>query len=92
MGIRIDTLNPGDTVLLDFGKDAGPDEEAVFMRIIGEGDNRRAEFVSMDTSGPAPSLYVWQAYRYNGRWAYGTSADPLRLVRVTLPSDGALHR
>lgn len=86
---RIDTLTPGDTVRLLYAGSAtfgnGPHEgEAVFLGISGAGDARRATF--RDTTG---RQITWEAYRYNGHWAYGSSAEPLRLLEV-LTSDRSL--
>lgn len=75
--MRIDSLKPGSTVLMDFN---GKDETAIFVGIDGEGDERHAKFMQAFKEGDA--LYSWDAYRYNGRWAFGTSAEPLRLLSV----------
>ncbi len=75
---RIDTLTVGTKVRLDFGGDY--EEEATFMGITGTGDDRRATFESVDED--RHDVYTWQAYRYNRRWAFGTSAQTLSLVKV----------
>ena len=74
---RIDSLKPGTTRELQFNAEfQGPGrayrEEATFLGIEGTGDERRARF---------DSGYEWEAYRYNGHWAYGSSAETLRLIR-----------
>jgi hypothetical protein len=75
MARRIDSLKAGDKVRLEFcgsrslGND-GYTDDCVFEGIIGEGDARRAKFDD------------WEAYRYRGGWAYGSSAEPLRLLEV----------
>lgn len=75
MSLRIDNLNNGDAVRLDL---AGDEEVALFVAVNGEGNDRRATFVQVTPAGS----YEWDAYRYNGGWAFGTSADRLRLVEV----------
>lgn len=70
---RIDRLQPGAQVTLRFHGSMGNethDERATFQGIVGEGDDRLAQFDG------------WEAYRYRGHWAYGTSADRLSLISV----------
>lgn len=75
---RIDTLTPGTEVTLDFaGRYA---EDVTFLGIDGEGDDRRARFRSYDND--QARYYEWEAYRYEGRWAFGIGAGTLRLVSV----------
>lgn len=75
---RLDNLKPGSFIVLDF---AGRYERpAIFIGITGEGDDRDANFVSPDFDGR--DTYSWSAYRYNGHWAFGSSAERLRLVEV----------
>lgn len=80
MARRIDSLAIGTKVLLEFTGsmgNSGYTETMIFKGIEGEGDKRRATFADVyDASNE------WQAYRYNGGWAYGTSADRLRLLEV----------
>jgi hypothetical protein len=76
MALRIDKLTPGTSVVLDMGYEA---ENSVFLGIEGSGDKREARFLSVDKDG---KTYEWRAYRYNGHWAYGTSADYLRLDQI----------
>lgn len=73
MARRIDSLQPNETVTLQFhgSKSLGNEPyllEATFEGIIGTGEERRAQFDEVE------------AYRYNGHWAYGTSAEKLSLV------------
>lgn len=82
---RIDTLKAGSTVELVFRYGV---ERAVFLGITGTGDDRRARFLQLNVDGEP---YEWEAYRYNGRWAYGTSADRLTLYAV-LCEIGPDHR
>ena len=82
--MRIDQLKPGSEVMLSF--DGAKPERAVFVRIKGEDDERHAQFVSMDDGKSSingvPYLYVWDAYRFQGRWVYGSGANRLTLVDV----------
>lgn len=76
---RIDRLTPGQEVILKFhgSKSLGnePHEEThTFLGIEGEGDERRAKFRYNDME--------WEAYRYQGRWSYGTSAEKLSIVQA----------
>ena len=74
--MRIDNLKPGQNVILGF---VGSAERSMFLEISGEGESRTAKFVSIDGSG---AFYTWEAYRYNKRWAYGTSAQRLSLLKT----------
>lgn len=74
--ISIDSLKPGTKVTLGFNDG---EEPARFLRIEGTGPGRRAYFRSLEGR---PRQYEWAAYRFQGRWVYGTSADRLRLVSV----------
>lgn len=75
---RIDNLKPGTIVVLDTGYDEP--ERAIFLGIDGEGDEREARFAQF-LAGPGPArIQEWQAYRFNGRWAYGSGASALKLV------------
>ena len=83
---RIDSLKPETPVRLKFcaefqGKDAGYEEDAVFVKVEGTGGDRRATFRS-PSSMLDGTPYEWDAYRYSGKWAYGSSAETLRLVAV----------
>jgi hypothetical protein len=77
---RIDSLKPGDVVTLRFVGRWGNstyEERMEFVGITGAGDDRRATFRT-----PGYANDDWDAYRFNGRWCYGTSADPLVLLEV----------
>lgn len=75
---RIDKLQPGSFVELDFnGK---YQEFAVFLGISGEGDKRYAKFAQPQARGD--QMFEWEAYRFNGGWKFGSSAERLSLVRV----------
>lgn len=71
---RIATLTPGEDVTL---RTATGDEPARFLRHTDEGT---AVFLQHRRDG---TPYEWEAYRYNGRWSYGTSAQRLSLVQPT---------
>jgi hypothetical protein len=91
---RIDRLTPGTHVTLMFCNGSQRSERiepAIFLGIVGEGTDRRAEFVQFtehpftkqaEVGETGRGTYIWQAYRYLGTWAYGSSADMLRLVSV----------
>lgn len=82
--MRIDDLTGGEQVLLGFKDDVS--EPAMFVRHEGEGEDREAVFSQQhEVTGED---FEWKAYRYQGRWAYGTSADRLRLVRVLAGPNG----
>lgn len=72
---RIDSLTPGTRITLWFEGTWGnaSEEDAVFVRIEGEGETREAVF---------DQGFEWNAYRYNGHWAYGSGANRLRLVSI----------
>lgn len=55
-------------------------ESAVFRGISGEGEERRATFLQTNARGV---VFEWDAYRYGGRWAYGSGAQRLQLTGVT---------
>lgn len=81
MARRIDSLEAGSAVVLEFVGSMGNatyTEKSVFQGIEGTGDKRRARFVDNQTAVP----FEWEAYRFNGHWAYGSSADRLRLLEV----------
>lgn len=57
-------------------------EQVQFLRIEGSGEDRRAVFRSRTSRGAAVESFDWEAYRFEGRWVYGTSAEPLRVVAL----------
>jgi hypothetical protein len=74
---RIDLLPPNTEVVLKFHGSFGNEsftQNAIFLGIEGTGDELLARFRSPDSRGN-----TWEAYRFNGRWAYGTGADRLSL-------------
>ena len=81
ISMRIDQLIPETPVTLDFyyrGKYSFT-EEVTFVGRNGKGTDRVAVFRSI---GPDNKPYTWEAYRFEGRWVYGTSADRLSLAGV----------
>jgi hypothetical protein len=78
MAKRISTKNVGESfeLLLDKNRAMGQPQTltAKLLRIEGEGDEKRAVFHDEE-------IGEWEAYRYNGRWAYGSSAEPLRVIK-----------
>lgn len=57
------------------------EENAIFLGIEGTGNDRKAKFVSR--AGSSGSTYNWSAYRFNGRWSYGSSADYMKILDYT---------
>jgi hypothetical protein len=74
---RIVDLAPLTKVALDFNGQYT--EDAVFIGLHGEGDDREAQFLSVGRTG---RTYDWSAYRYNNRWVYGSSGERLRVVAI----------
>lgn len=83
MAKRIDTLKSGEKVTLGFYYQGQRTlETAEFVKVEGDGEKRRATFISETEINGERRKYNWQAYRYHGRWSYGTGADRLTLVKV----------
>lgn len=85
MMIRIDSLVPDDVVTLRYHGTHGNEtyeEQATFLSREGEGEDRIVYFATQD--GTDEGFYRWSAYRYKGRWAYGTGADRLQVVKLHL--------
>lgn len=89
--MRIDNLTPDDIVILGYcgnDKKVHTEEMAMFVGITGTGPNekynRLATFISMDENDQP---YEWSAYRYEGGWAYGTSAQRLRLMDMAMSAN-----
>lgn len=78
-GKRFDSLVPETDIVVRFGRefqfDGPEDEDATFVKIEGTGNDRR---MTLRQAG----MGEWEAYRYNGRWVYGSSAESLRLISV----------
>lgn len=62
-------------VKLSASKDLYSEQVCLFGGI----HNGEARFIQVDLDGRS---YTWEAYRYNGRWSYGSSAQRLSLVEV----------
>lgn len=79
MAKRISKKNEGQLFHLLFDKNTrwtGPVQDmkdVLLVKVEGSGDDARATF-SDDQIGE------WEAYRYNGRWCYGSSCEPLRVI------------
>lgn len=74
---RIDTLHPLTKVVLRFGpRDM---QEAVFVGMNGEGDDRKAVFMSVNREGYP---FEWEAHRANNRWCYGSNGGALAVEEV----------
>ena len=76
--MRLDSITPGSliTIRLDNSDDT---EQAVFVGITGDGEDRCATLISETMEGGS---HHWEAYRMNKRWVYGSSADSLSVVAV----------
>lgn len=78
----IDRLTPGSEVTIEFqgSKSLGNEPYTLDLEFVGiidnanGWDNRRATF--------RDGNYTFDLYRYNGRWAYGSSAEPARLLDI----------
>lgn len=60
-----------------------PEHDSIFEGFKGEGEGRRAMFRDAEDG------MRWEAYRYRGRWAVGTSADQARLYPPVDPGTSA---
>lgn len=77
MAKRISTKNVGQTFDLKLHGSMGNSdyelEDVLLVKVEGEGEDRRATF--------SENGFEWEAYRFNGRWSYGSSADYLSVVK-----------
>jgi hypothetical protein len=79
--LRINAANVGRVLTLGFHSPYNPfEQDAKLLKLEGEGDDARATFKDEDGM-------EWEAYRYNGRWAYGSSANRLQVLGVLNDSD-----
>jgi hypothetical protein len=76
---RIDSLSPGDAVLLIFPSGNAP---ATFIMHNGTGEERTATF---STRTPEGEIELFDAFRRNKKWCYGSAATPLRVLGRALP-------
>jgi len=89
---RIDSLKLDTKVTLRFHNGSGYtdrhntqgayDEQVVFLGIEGQGDERTARFTEPNFPENTDKSWTWEAYRHNGGWAYGSSAERLQLIAV----------
>lgn len=77
--MRLDDIPAGSAVTFSIRENEP--EEAFFMGISGSGKERTAKFVSKVFDGG--SCFDWEAYRYNGFWALGSSADRMKIIDYT---------
>lgn len=83
------TLKPGDQVMLRFYTWGGESylEPATFVGDVtieaGRVDKRFESFKNYDpdTGEYSGGTYQWEAYRFKGYWAYGTSAQRVSVAR-----------
>jgi hypothetical protein len=90
--LRIDQLVPGDMVTLGFcdsSQKVAFEEHALFVAHVGYGPSRRATFAQVDRDN-GNRVYQWDAYRFDGSWSYGTSAQRLRLMSLDVPAKPTL--
>lgn len=75
---RIANLTDGMEVTLRFHYGAGQfdDERHTFGGLYMDGDTQNARFRDSRTGS------YWSAYRFNGRWCFGTSAQRLQVVSI----------
>jgi hypothetical protein len=73
----LDRVPTDSTVTLNFTREERH-ATAVLVSRTGEGDDRRITFRSVT----GDREFEWDAYRSQGAWRYGGSADRLSLVRV----------
>ena len=77
MARRISSLTKGEKVTLKFHSRYTPVIEVATFLGLSE-DGQRAKF---KTPGRGHDRgYTWEAYRYQGHWAYGSSADRLSVI------------
>jgi hypothetical protein len=75
---RISSLKPGETVTLKFATYGEPTIEAAQLVEFKE-DGQTAVFQTDMGTGPT-GIFQWEAYRFNGRWCYGSSAQRVSIV------------
>lgn len=75
---QIRNLTPFSMVVLKLD---GFEEPAQFI-----GLNEKGAKAVFRTFTPTGEFYDWEAYRFKGRWAYGTGAEKISLVSFTEPT------
>lgn len=79
MARRISSMQAGEAVTLRFHTRSGHfDEAAVFVGLSEDGET--ATFRSASDNKSDDDTYDWDAYRFQGRWCYGSSAQRLSVV------------
>lgn len=80
MAKQIGRLVAGESVTLKFQTRGGSFEEpAEFLGMTDEG-NAKFRTGGQDQAENPDDYYDWEAYRFQGRWCYGSSAQRLSLV------------
>lgn len=76
MAKRISKKNEGQLFHLGFASPYNPldIEDVLLVKVEGTGDDARATFKDEE-------IGEWEAYRYKGRWAYGSSAERLIVIK-----------
>lgn len=77
MGKRLDSIAVGESVTATFHGSKNLGNEPYTLEVVvagrsGTGDDRR---VTLDDDGAS-----FEVYRFNGHWAYGTSAERLSIA------------
>lgn len=74
---RLDDIANGTIVTLDM---VGTSVDNYLVKARdGQGDNRT---ITLTAKSPTGGCYDFDIYRYNGRWAYGSSAQAVKVVDV----------
>lgn len=81
MARSISNLRPGDKVTLIFhgSRSLGNEpytDDVELLGFAGEGATQRAQFGNPDY----PGQDEWEAYKFNGRWCYGASAEKVTVA------------
>ncbi len=80
---QIKSLKPGQQLILTFKNASNKvisEEEATFVSYAKNGDEQTATFSQVNpTTG---KTYEWDAYRFQNRWVYGSSAEPLSIKEL----------
>jgi hypothetical protein len=86
MAKRISHKNVGEVFEVRFEEDALTEKHMLvgYHSPTADKSQDTADFRAVDENGiPRTDTYgvMWTAYRFNGRWCYGTSADILVVVK-----------
>jgi len=79
MAKRISTKNVGEIFELHFHGGMNQDRWDFYrlIKVEGKGDDARATFQDLEPN----ETFEWEAYRFNGHWAYGSSANRLSVSK-----------